>query len=113
MKTNKVMHLKRTIFDTSLILLNFKSNLFRDGKLIVNEHDIFLHQRLCVQLEKACKEFYAVFFITPICKQMDIISKHRHYLNHVKYLSDRRSSSVLSSSQSSDRSKQWVKCRVK
>lgn len=100
MGTEKVTDLKRTIRDTSSVLLNFKSNLFRNGKLVVTHEDILFHQRLCIQLEKSCKDFYSIFFNRPLSKQMDMIGRHRAYLKEMKYLSEkrRRSSSALSQS---------------
>lgn len=93
MQTEKVQQLKRIIKDTSTILVQFKANLFRDGKLVVTHQDILFHQRLCIQLEHSCKEFYATFFETPIAKQMDLILKTHIY-------KEKRTSSALSQSSS-------------
>lgn len=92
-QTEKVQQLKRIIKDTSTILVQFKANLFRDGKLVVTHQDILFHQRLCIQLEHACKEFYAIFFETPIAKQMDLILKTHIY-------KEKRTNSALSQSSS-------------
>ncbi|KAF7492241.1 Centriolar coiled-coil protein [Sarcoptes scabiei] len=78
MRTNKVSNLKRTIKDTSTILVNFKKNLTNDdGCLKLTLQDVLFHRRLCVQLEKACQDFYAIFFDFPISKQMQMIANHR------------------------------------
>jgi len=100
MQTEKVQQLKRTIRDTSTVLLNFKANLFRDGKLTVTHEDILFHQRLCIQLENSCKQFYSIFFNTSKAKQMSMIAEHRHYVRSQIYLREKRTSSALSQGRS-------------
>lgn len=94
--------MKRTISDTSIILLNFKeTNLTKDGRLVVTHEDILLHMRLCNQLEKACQEFYAIFINLPTNERMRIIAYDRM---HKLELQERRlssSASISSSIQSS------------
>lgn len=93
MKTTKMIHLKQTIHDTSMILINFKQNLITDGILHVTQEDVLFHKRLCNQLEKSCKEFYFIFFQTTMKKQMQMIARHREHLNVLK---EKRSNSVMS-----------------
>lgn len=93
MKTTKLINLKQTIRDTSMILINFKQNLITDGILHVTQEDVLFHKRLCNQLEKSCKELYSVFFHLTIKKQMQMISRHREHLNILK---EKRSNSLMS-----------------
>ena len=103
MRTDKVVTLKRTITDTSRILVQFKTNLLREsgGRLVVTHSDISFHKRLCDQLEAACRQFYAVFIELPLARRLEIIAQHREHLKQgARYLESRRTAMSSSSSAS-------------
>ena len=105
MQTLRVQQLRKTMKDTSLILINFKNNLVQnDGKLHVTHQDIIFHQQLCNQLESACLEFYQIFFNTSKKSQMLMIRKHREYLREMSSRNSERSHSALSNATTSQRS---------
>ncbi|OTF78492.1 hypothetical protein BLA29_000452 [Euroglyphus maynei] len=103
--TGKIRNLRRTIRDTSAILVNFKKNLQtdNDGRLMVTEQDVLFHRQLCAQLEKSCHEFYRSFFQLSLAKQMELIRNDReHRLNRFDSTTSQysTSSSLFSSSSS-------------
>lgn len=102
LRTERVCRLKQTIADTSTILVQFKLNLLHEGQLTVTHQDVLFHQRLCIQLENTCKEFYSIFFHMNKAKQMEMIAQHREYLKTANYLKVKRSSSVQSETSSSN-----------
>nr|XP_027199772.1 centriolar coiled-coil protein of 110 kDa-like [Dermatophagoides pteronyssinus] len=97
LSTGKLKNLRRTIRDTSAILVNFKKNLQTnsdDGRLLVTEQDVLFHRQLCQQLEKSCHEFYRIFFQLSIDKQMQLIRYDReHRLNRSNSITSQYSSS--------------------
>ncbi|KAH7642814.1 hypothetical protein HUG17_9505 [Dermatophagoides farinae] len=104
LSTGKIRNLRRTIRDTSAILVNFKKNLQTntdDGRLIVTEQDVLFHRQLCAQLEKSCHEFYRIFFQLSMAKRMELIRNDReHSLNRSDSITSQYSTSLSSSSSS-------------